>query len=250
MTRFGKVLAFFVLVVSLSFMGIAAVTALGGVNWDDEQKKLLSEYAFEEQPGEQPTWNVKARSEHPKTAKVSSTSGLKSLAAAVVWARDDQLKTEKARLALYTEQTSSLLEQAKDFSEKVRQDLAAMQARGDALDVELAQVNKEYAQLADEVITIADKTRATLRTSAARREEVFRLQNQLDEIRTDLFQIREQQQRLRDLLVRTGSVSARLKRRQLQLVKSGAQGSYEQDPPAPATKPGNEKTPTDSGAQQ
>jgi dGTP triphosphohydrolase len=117
-------------------------------------------------------------------------------------------------------------------------DEAAMTVRCDQLASELATLNQQIDDAAKQNIAKVEKTQNTLRTNEARREEVYRLLAQLDEIRTDRFQINEQQKRLRDLLIRKQGVVSRLKRRQVQLVRSGARGQYEDDPTAvPAATP-------------
>ena len=119
-----------------------------------------------------------------------------------------------------------------------------MTARCDELARELAALNKSIDDASKQNITTVEKTQSTLRRNENRREEVYRLLSQLDEIRTDLFQINEQTKRLQDLLIRKRGVVSRLKRRQVQLVTSGARGQYDSSsPPAKAPKDAPAKTP-------
>ena len=75
MTLISKILLVLVLFASIAFMGFAAVSAVGGPNWSKE-KDALTDYVFEYQSGENPTWSVKTRrgqeqlSSSPVLAKV------------------------------------------------------------------------------------------------------------------------------------------------------------------------------------
>ena len=121
-------------------------------------------------------------------------------------------------------------------------DEAAMTARCDELAQELATLNQQIDGISKKNIAKVEKTQGTLRKNEARREEVYRLLAQFDEIQTDLFQINEQQKRLRDLLTRKRGIVNRLKRRQVQLVRSGARGQYEDDPNSPPAKTAPQST--------
>jgi len=233
MTNISKCLCVFVLATCLAFMGVAAVTSLGGANWTIERDQITGNYTFETTPGETTTYGVKAR----QSAKPLST-GAKSLAATVIAARKDMVTTQNQRTDALKTETETFRTQEQEWATLTAVDEASMTTRCDELASELATLNEQIDDASKENIAKVEKTQGTLRRNEARREEVYRLLAQLDEIHTDLFQINEQQRRLRDLLIRKLGVVSRLKRRQLQLVKSGARGQYESDPAAgPATTP-------------
>ena len=227
MTNISKSLCVAVLALCLAFMGVASVTSLGGANWPIERDQITGDYTFETTPGETTTFGVKAR----QGDKQLST-GSKSLAATVIAARKDMVTTQNQQIDDLKTETVTFLAQEKEWSALTTVDEASMTARCDELASELAKLNQQIDEASKENIVTVEKTQGTLRKNEARREEVYRLLAQLDEIRTDLFQVNEQQRRLRDLLIRKRGVVNRLKRRQLQLVRSGARGQYESDPAA------------------
>ena len=159
--------------------------------------------------------------------------GVKSLAAAVISARKDMVTHQNARIAKLQEETQVAETEMASWQSTVSVDEAAMTARCDELAQELLTLNQQIDGVSKKNIAKVEKTQGTLRKNEARREEVYRLLAQFDEIETDLFQINEQQKRLRDLLTRKRGIVNRLKRRQVQLVRSGARGQYEADPNSP-----------------
>jgi ABC-type amino acid transport substrate-binding protein len=234
MTKISKSLCVFVLVACLAFMGVAAVTSIGGANWHIERDQLTGDYTFETTLGETTTYAVKSRQTDEQL-----TASPKSLAASVIAARKDLVEVQKKKIVALKTETTTFKTQHQMWTALTAADEAAMTDRCDQLASELATLNQQIDDAAKQNIAKVEKTQNTLRTNEARREEVYRLLAQLDEIRTDRFQINEQQKRLRDLLIRKQGVVSRLKRRQVQLVRSGARGQYESDPtavPAATTK--------------
>ncbi len=233
MTKISKSLCVFVLVACLAFMGVAAVTSIGGANWHIERDQLTGDYTFETTLGETTTYAVKSRQTDQQL-----TASPKSLAATVIAARKDLVEVQKKKIEALQTETTTFKTQHQMWTSLTAADEAAMTVRCDQLASELATLNQQIDGAAKQNIAKVEKTQNTLRTNEARREEVYRLLAQLDEIRTDRFQINEQQKRLRDLLIRKQGVVSRLKRRQMQLVRSGARGQYEADPTAvPAATP-------------
>ncbi len=234
MTKISKSLCVFVLVACLAFMGVAAVTSIGGANWHIERDQLTGDYTFETTLGETTTYAVKSRQTDQQL-----TASPKSLAATVIAARKDLVEVQKKKIEALQTETTTFKTQHQMWTSLTAADEAAMTVRCDQLASELATLNQQIDDASKQNIAKVEKTQNTLRTNEARREEVYRLLAQLDEIRTDRFQINEQQKRLRDLLIRKQGVVSRLKRRQVQLVRSGARGQYESDPtavPAATTK--------------
>ncbi|MEE3283147.1 MAG: hypothetical protein VX311_01075 [Planctomycetota bacterium] len=239
MTNISKILCVFVLTACLAFMGVAAVTAMGGANWEIERDQLTADYTFETTVGEVTTYGVKSHKDDK-----SLSTGAKSLASTVIAARKDMVEKQNQRIDTLKKETVIHVAEKDNWIALTTVDEASMTARCDELARELAALNKSIDDASKQNITTVEKTQGTLRRNENRREEVYRLLSQLDEIRTDLFQINEQTKRLRDLLVRKRGVVSRLKRRQVQLVASGARGQYESSsPPAKAPKDAPTKTP-------
>ena len=230
MTTISKILCVFVLTVSLGFLGVAAVTAVGGANWQVERDQVTGDYSFESTVSEATgtTYSVKARRGDRQLAQ-----GVKSLAAAVIAARKDMVTHQNGQITKFEDEKKVAETEMASWESTVSVDEAAMTARCDELAQELAALNQQIDGISKKNIAKVEKTQGTLRTNEARREEVYRLLAQFGEIQTDIFQINEQQKRLRDLLTRKRGIVNRLKRRQVQLVRSGARGQYEADPNSP-----------------
>lgn len=239
MTTISKILCVFVLTVSLGFLGVAAVTSVGGANWQVERDEVTGDYSFESTTSEATgtTYSVKARRGDRQLVQ-----GAKSLAAAVISARKDMVTQQNAQITKLQEETQAAETEMAAWQGTVSVDEAAMTARCDELAQELATLNQQIDGISKKNIAKVEKTQGTLRKNEARREEVYRLLAQFDEIQTDLFQINEQQKRLRDLLTRKRGIVNRLKRRQVQLVRSGARGQYEDDPNSPPAKTAPQST--------
>jgi len=242
MTTISKILCVFVLTVSLGFLGVAAVTAVGGANWQVERDQVTGDYSFESAVSEATgtTHSVKARRGDRQLAQ-----GVKSLAAAVIATRKDMVTQQNGQITKLEDETKAAETEMASWESTVSVDEAAMTARCDELAQELAVLNQQIDGISKKNIAKVEKTQGTLRTNEARREEVYRLLVQFDEIQTDIFQVNEQQKRLRDLLTRKRGIVNRLKRRQVQLVRSGARGQYEANPdspPAQTTPPAKKKT--------
>ena len=84
---------------------------------------------------------------------------------------------------------------------------------------ELADLQQEIAEKVDEGIKLAEATQVVQADTNKRREEVFRLQRELKDIRTDKFRILALERKLRDRLVLLESNIDRLERRNQQLKK-------------------------------
>lgn len=223
MQRFSKILAVFVAVSALAFMGFAAANLAGGPNWNAERKAVSDDYVFEYTEGETPTWAVKTRRKSSETQEIETVaSSLKSLPAAVIAAqkhRAEYEKNEVKRLADLIPPVQTRLEQTKTL---IDADLAALKKHGEDLSAALEQMNEQIDKVSMDGVATAHETQTKRSEADRRREDVFRLKSQLDEIQTDKFQILEQLRQLGDQLVRLNGVLDRLERRKAQLESSGS----------------------------
>ena len=216
-TKLGKIFAVTVTVLSLGFMGFAAVTVVGGPNFQTDQVEVLDDYVFELTPGENPTWEVKAR-----RSKETVKGSAKSLPEVIVAARQhlDGLQTEQ--LAALNAEIDAIAPQITVEQELIEIDLKAMQTRVTELNNRLTSLLGEIKVKSDELIKLTDDTQKVRAEAGRRREDVFRLTNQLAEIRTDAFRLQEQKYKLINVLIRLRGSIARTERRNVQLIKAGA----------------------------
>ncbi len=218
MTNFGKILVVFVVFASLTFMGFAAVNATGGINWLKERKALVGYEIMETATkGQDITYSVKTR----RTGK-SVGAETPILAQAIIAARKDMIDTANAENTTLTDAIPKAQDRLKQVQEFIRIDFDAMAKREDDLEKDLEQLRSTIDALAKQGIEKTIKANKIREEAERRREDVFRLRIQLDEIQTDLFQILEQKKRLYDLLYQINGSVEQLKRRKKQLEAAGA----------------------------
>ena len=184
MTKLSKILCVALLVGSLAFLGVASLTTMGGVNWRVERDELTGAYVFDKAVGETTTYSVKARRGDRALA-----SGTKSLAAVVTKARADMVAQQDNQIKDLQAKTEQRGKEKAFWEKPLQIDQAAMTARSDKLDVELAAIRKKIDAISKKNIELVQGTQKTLTTNESRREEIYRLVSQLEEIQIDLFQI-------------------------------------------------------------
>ena len=223
MNSLGKVMVVFVTATSLGFAAFALSLVTGGPNWkaEAESDELTKDFVFTTTPGEKPTYTVKTR----RTGDaVGSQSTL--LAETVVNARQRQLKDAKEKETALLTEIEKIKPQIAQIKALIPQDQAGLVARAQILDKLLGELN-EAIQTATAAFTAkATEIQQIRKTGEERREEGFRLKNQLELLRTDLFVAQAQQQILEGELVRVEENLKRLQRREQQLKQQV--GSYEE----------------------
>lgn len=217
MTRFSKILLVLVLAASIAFMGFAAATAVGGPNWLQEKDKLTN-YLFEYQPGENPTWSVKTR----RGGEQISSSPV--LAKVIVAAQKHQIQQQNEKLAQIDKSIPPLEKAIKNWEGINQVDRQAMDAKAAELKQKIAALDTEITRLANEGIKISQQTLEVNQEAAERRADVFRLQDQIDEIRNEKYLTEEQQKTLRDYIARIEGKVHRLQRQKM-LLQQTVKGS-------------------------
>ena len=222
MNSLGKVLVVFVSASSLGFAAFALSLVSGGPNWkgEAESAELTNDFVFTTAPGEKPTYAVKARR---TDAAVGGSTPL--LAEAVVAARQQQLKDAKERQTQLEKRIADIKPVIAQIKALIPTDEAGVKARSDAYDKQLAQMNGAIQTATTEITTKAGEIQQTRKTGQERREEGFRMANQLELLRNDLFAAVKQQKALEDELVRAEENLKRLQRREAQLKQQV--GGYE-----------------------
>ena len=216
MTTFSKIFTVFITLASLSFLGFAWVTFVGGPNFQADQVEQLPEYVFEKSTdGKKVTWAVKTR----RTLETVSATP-PTLPGVVVAARkdfDQKLQDEITGL----EKQIKVLEgdggKIAEARKLIEVDLKGLDTREKELQSELDARRAEIKEKTDEGIKKSQDSQAVRAEAARRREDVFRLLNQLEEIRTDYYRAVEQARKLADQLVRIRGSIDRSRRRLIQL---------------------------------
>ncbi len=213
MTRFSKILLVLVLFTSIAFMGFAAVSSVGGPNWQKE-KDAMTDYLFEYQPGENPTWSVKTR----RAGEQISTSPV--LAKVIVAAQKHKITQQNEQIEQATKTIAPLQNAIKNWQQINQVDREAMNLKAAELREKIATLDSEISQLANEGIKISQQTLEINQQAAERRADVFRLQDQIEEIRNEKYLTREQQKTLRDYIARLEGKVQRLQRQKELLEKA------------------------------
>ncbi|WP_417379379.1 hypothetical protein [Gimesia sp.] len=212
MTLLSKILLVLVLFASIAFMGFAAVSAVGGPNWSKE-KDALTDYVFEHQTGENPTWSVKTR----RGGEQLSTSPV--LAKVIVAAQKHKLQQQNEKLDKVTKTIEPLKKTIKNWELINQVDRTAMKDKAAELKQKMVQVDQQVNQLANEGIKIGQQTLEVNQEASERRADVFRLRDQIDEIRNERFLANQQQKTLRDYIDRIQGKIQRLQRQKVSLEK-------------------------------
>ncbi|WP_417390259.1 hypothetical protein [Gimesia sp.] len=212
MTLLSKILLVLVFFASIAFMGFAAVSAVGGPNWSQE-KDALTDYVFEYQAGENPIWSVKTR----RGGEQLTTSPV--LAKVIVAAQKHKLQQQNEKLDEVTKTIEPLKTSIKRWELINKVDRTAMKDKATELKQKIVQLDQQIIQLANEGIKIGQQTLEVNQEASERRADIFRLRDQIDEIRNERFLAEQQQKTLRDYIDRIQGKVQRLQRQKESLEK-------------------------------
>ncbi len=240
LTTISKVLAVLVTVFSLGFLAIAGVAGIGGPNWKGIAETELPEYQFVQSEGENPTWSAK----NLKTGQnVGSPSPV--LAQKIVDALNEKKQQQQNRITELTQGSQNqpsipFLKQRIDATEAfVWADINAIDASKEDLRTQIAGLNQQIHDAQTQLVEKARAAGALHEQAKLRRNDIYRLQNLVDELEADRFRIVELQAKLRDVRERYLGIINRLENRREQLkTRLADQGSDDSDavqPTASAT---------------
>ncbi len=204
---FNKFLSVFVAVASMAFLGLVVAYTSGGVNWNSEMTTPdLAEYNFQLGEGEDPKWSVTGPS-----GQVAQGEAL--LPSAILKARKDLDKRQKAELSRIQQLVPEVQSELEAVEQLQEIDKKALAARFTQLKGYLAKINKDVLAQSD---LLAGKVRETTRTRTEaenRRNDVYRLTNELEVLRTDRARLVELRRELADELLRLQITLNSLKQR-------------------------------------
>lgn len=212
MNTISKTLVVFITAASLAFVGFAAVNLLGGPNWEAELQ-LLTEYSYEKSDGPTPEWTLT----HRRSGDTVTSSRI--LAQLVAEALKDQTRRQQEEITRMQDEIPGrqrALELAQTVNARDRQ---AMAGREQALATLLAETNRLANEASLAGINKYRQAMAVRAVAERRREDVFRLREQLAEIDLETYRLIEQKRRLQDLLIQYHGVNERLYKRHNQLRK-------------------------------
>lgn len=213
--RLSKILVVFVATASVAFVGFALALNNAGPNWTAEAESL-TDYTFTYTPGENPTWVAKYRND---TQQLGPSPELGEV---VVKAYADAKQRNEKKTSDITPLIPPIVALTKQIETAVAQDTEGIRVRHEQLmadarkvDGEIAATGLEGDRNAEQAITIRTETER-------RRESVFRLRRELDQIENDHYFQLGQRQRLLDRLHQLEGIRLRLQQRNRQLLDAGA----------------------------
>jgi len=222
MTTISKTLAVFAAVAAVAFMGFAAVTVVGGPNWEAEMaaSDIGEDYVFEKAVSAdgKVTWSAKVR----RTQEAIPVSKPGVAASAVIAVRQKVANDQKSQLQRIEKLLPSLETGTKQAQTLMAADQVAMKKRLDEMTAELKSIQQQLDAASKKFVKKASETQSKQTEAANRREDVFRLQAEYNEIRTDRDRILRMTKELEKRLIRLNGDVARLERRNQQLMKAGA----------------------------
>lgn len=217
-TRLSKILVVFVTTASIAFMGFALAVSNAGPNWS-AQANELEDYIFtlapktETQPA---TWSVQQRT---ATDQIGSSPVLPKL---IGQALDDGKRRNDEELAEIEPKIPPLEQQIAAMEQVISIDKTGLDNRDKQLLAAYKQLETDIQQVALAGDRLAQEAIRVRTMAELRRESVFRLLRELEQIETDHFQLGEQKRRLLDLLFQTEGLRIRLRDREKQLIAQGA----------------------------
>jgi len=215
-TRFVvKVMVVFVTAASLGFAAFTLSLVSGGPNWKNEveAEDFTNDFILNVSGGEKKSYAVKVRA---TDAAVATSSILPEV---VVKAREKQVTEAKAEDAKLAAEIARIKPIIAEFKALIPPDQAGLLARSAAMDKVLEQQDKATQAASAEFAAKSASIKQIDFTMKERREEGFRLKNQLELLRTDLNAALVQQKALEDELVEVEENLKRLERREQQLKK-------------------------------
>lgn len=202
MTKFSKVLVVFIAASSIAFMAFAGAISIAGPNWNTEASaEDLEDYSFESSGGEKTTYTVSylhGKGGEPEQVK----AGTAVLADAIIAARQHKLKRENEEIARIDNVLAPIEAKIKETRQLTAVDQVALQKYDKALTDRLTQMQARVDTVSKQFVALSIETQQKRIEASHRREDVFRLTNQLEILRAEIFRITEQQELLRDALYR------------------------------------------------
>ena len=208
-----KIAAVFLTIASVAFMGMSMAAFYGRPDPIAEiTSPALSNYEFETPVSADGSWSVT-----PKLGENTTAATHETAYAAVL----DAHQKETARLSSETTEMNDLTVRLRSRLNEIRaeqqEDLAAMDRRVEQLKQQVAEADAAQALQSERFQKLSVDARAVRDETSRRREDVIRLQNELEELRTDRFRLEELRRVLTDRLLRLGLENQALDRRLRQL---------------------------------
>lgn len=213
MTGLGKALVVFVTVASVAFMTFALMQFWwwGAFPNYEAKARELKNYSFTfSGTFQEPSWSATTHRGDP----IGTSPILAKVLADAYQHKATQIQTRLTEL-----QTSvpELQTKIAAYEAASAEDQAGIAARQGKILKELKALQDSIEQASKEGAAKTAEANQTRQVAELRREDIFRLQEQLDEITTDRQRVEELQRQLEDLIIRVDGSNLRLLKRNQQL---------------------------------
>ena len=221
MNTIGKILVVFIAISSFSFLAFVLAFCNGGPDWKGEvrSKDLQREFVFTTEPGETATYSVRHRRSETNIADKS-----KVLAEALLKARKRLEDDTNKRQQELNPQPQQIQDAINATVATIAADKKGVEAREQFYNEYLEKLVTEAQQIGDEFSELTIKSQDVLKVAEERRDEGYRIANQLSLLRNDKFAAEEQRKALENELTRIEDDRRRLQKRQSQLEKQLSNG--------------------------
>lgn len=172
----------------------------------------LSDYSFEQVVGEKVTWSVERRVDDPG-AVTSNATPFK----AVVSARNDMAQRLRNKSNDLKAQHEEATRQFTRIEAEQQQDERALTAAIEKKEKQAKDLEDEVRQLSLQFQDLSVQARTSRDEAASRRQDVVRLQAELEELRTEHFRLQQLHRKLVDRLLRLRLDCQRLQSREEQM---------------------------------
>ncbi len=211
-----KVLAVFLMVVSVTFMGASIAAYYNRPEVTSEMVAgPMKDYTFTRNPGENPTWTVTRR-----IGDKGSVGNFKTPYEALVKAHQDVVTRKNGEAGEASTKLQALKDAAgplETFRISQEQDRLAMNKRVADLRTVSTTFDQALLKKSEELQALSVQSRVIRDETAVRRTDVVRMRNELEEARTDLFRLNEIKRVLTDRLLRLQLDNQALEERKNQL---------------------------------
>ena len=216
MNSIGKILVVFVTASSLGFLAFVVALRNGGPDWVGEMRspELQKEFVFTTEQGEKVMYSAKHRRTETDVAPKTPV-----LAEVILKSRKRQEEDANKKLQELSPQVQPLQERLALIKKLIPEDEAGVQARNKKYEEQYEKLVSQLKEVGNQFSAKTLETQDVMRLAQDRREEAYRLANQLELLRNDKFAAQQQQKVLEDELTRLAENRQRLERRQKQLKK-------------------------------
>lgn len=212
MTKIAKILVVFVAMASLTFLGFAITTTVGGPNWEDQIPTLVNYKITLGGDSANPVWQAVTVRDEPVNGGQN-----KVLAKVLIACLEDQNRRDAEKLTRLNERKPQLEEKLTQVKASIAPDDASLGGYSKYLREHLDKTAKEIEAATKQVVQKTDEVKKIEDEIATRYRDVLRLEAQLRQTRGDQFLLTTIRQQLIDQIVQVDGLLARARERNEQL---------------------------------